>query len=829
MRLGATSSGVHASTPQVLPLDNFNYDKFQRSVIKGSLGGTIMSLRWSPSQNNSKYLAIGCDDASVHIYERDTSYKILAGVALAAPSSGFEGIQQEKYKLVKKWSNVHAGDVTAVAWSSDASMLASCAVDQHVVIYKASRTDEGTASFDVFKDLDLKVLGGCIGLLKGLAWDPLGHYLAVHPDSLEGVWFFRISDWKLEKKLKDACKIQGSTMVQRLDWSPDGQYVASSNASNKSFPVAALLERGAIMESGGASGGAFLSLVGHTDHIECIRFHPCLFKPQAASNGSDNTDGVVMYCAVGSQDRSLSIWRTGLDHPLLVLQDVFGHSVMDFAWYQNILVAVSYDGGVAFLLFQESDNLGKMFSQAEMLDRLNGMKSLVPKADVDISMAVPSKKPKLADLLLAATSKNVHESTLPPSASSQEPILASSAPLESQQSSQPSIISTVGGKKRIQPTLLTTSDPIAANGGAVLAPSKATVVEKIINVHPITENVVGYIPIPDLRPSFSVGQFFVTNNAASASATLACQSDAWTLQLSFLVSLLAVVDQYVVVSNVLAKSVKAEKHEKPQKKSLQKHASYDTAELKIYHKSSGMLAFPPWILDSSACFLSGHGSKLLCVTSLGRVHLWDLSTLESLLPSNLFLAPLLASLDKPERVLDASLTDACDPIIIMADKTRFLYHHKLNVWMKDESRLLKTIYSTLDEAVDGLRGLSRVSKSGSQEISIQQLETNVAMARLQGNRDAIMKWTLIYCQACLASDMSSPVKLEELLKLYCLPKKTSSDHVPEYLQGLVESTHPTALQDLTDPRSEFEKKLGNFLLLLIETNENFRYLLDLWY
>ena len=53
-----------------------------------------------------------------------------------------------------------------------------------------------------------------------------------------------------------------------------------------------------------------------------------------------------MLCAVASQDGQVSIWSSSVDQSLLVLQELFEHSVMDLAWTPegNVLVAVSYDG-----------------------------------------------------------------------------------------------------------------------------------------------------------------------------------------------------------------------------------------------------------------------------------------------------------------------------------------------------------------------------------------------------------------------------------------------------------------------------------------------------
>jgi protein HIRA/HIR1 len=43
-------------------------------------------------------------------------------------------------------------------------------------------------------------------------------------------------------------------------------------------------------------------------------------------------DSLASVCALGSQDRGLSIWVTRRSRPLLVARDVFDNNVYDLAW-----------------------------------------------------------------------------------------------------------------------------------------------------------------------------------------------------------------------------------------------------------------------------------------------------------------------------------------------------------------------------------------------------------------------------------------------------------------------------------------------------------------
>lgn len=68
--------------------------------------------------------------------------------------------------------------------------------------------------------------------------------------------------------------------------------------------------------------------------------------------------------AVGSRDRSLSVWMTALQRPLVVIHDLFQDTILDLSWStdQNILLACSTDGTVACLLFTSAE-LGTPLSE----------------------------------------------------------------------------------------------------------------------------------------------------------------------------------------------------------------------------------------------------------------------------------------------------------------------------------------------------------------------------------------------------------------------------------------------------------------------------------
>ncbi|ETE59089.1 Protein HIRA, partial [Ophiophagus hannah] len=96
-------------------------------------------------------------------------------------------------------------------------------------------------------------------------------------------------------------------------------------------------------------------------------------------------------CAVGSKDRSLSVWLTCLKRPLVVIHELFDKSIMDISWTLNGLgiLVCSMDGSVAFLDFSQ-DELGDPLSDEEKsnIHQLTYGKSLAIMTEAHLSTAI---------------------------------------------------------------------------------------------------------------------------------------------------------------------------------------------------------------------------------------------------------------------------------------------------------------------------------------------------------------------------------------------------------------------------------------------------------
>ncbi|XP_077776926.1 protein HIRA [Podarcis muralis] len=323
----------------------------------------VNCVRWS---NNGMYLASGGDDKLIMIWKR---------AAYIGPSTVFGS--SSKLANVEQWRCLsilrsHSGDVMDVAWSPHDAWLASCSVDNTVVIWNAVKFPEILAT-----------LKGHSGLVKGLTWDPVGKYIASQADdrSLK-VW--RTMDWQLETSItKPFDECGGTTHVLRLSWSPDGHYLVSAHAMNNSGPTAQIIERDGWKTN--------MDFVGHRKAVTVVKFNPKIFKKKQKNGSSTKSSHPYCCCAVGSKDRSLSVWLTCLKRPLVVIHELFDKSIMDISWTLNGLgiLVCSMDGSVAFLDFSQ-DELGDPLSEEEKsnIHQTTYGKSLAIMTEAHLSTAI---------------------------------------------------------------------------------------------------------------------------------------------------------------------------------------------------------------------------------------------------------------------------------------------------------------------------------------------------------------------------------------------------------------------------------------------------------
>lgn len=132
----------------------------------------------------------------------------------------------------------------------------------------------------------------------------------------------------------------GSTFFRRLDWSPCGHFVTTTHGFQKPRHSAPVLERG--------EWSATFDFLGHNAPIIVAKFNHSMFRRNSSnshdsktssagwSNGSLKTDGKESLpynvIAIGSQDRTITVWTTASARPLFVAKHFFSQSVVDLTW-----------------------------------------------------------------------------------------------------------------------------------------------------------------------------------------------------------------------------------------------------------------------------------------------------------------------------------------------------------------------------------------------------------------------------------------------------------------------------------------------------------------
>ncbi|CAL1689802.1 unnamed protein product [Lasius platythorax] len=371
----------------------------------------VNCVRWS----NSGLLASGGVDKLIMIWR-------LSG---SGGSSIFGGkTSVEAWRCIATLRS-HEADVLDLAWAPHSPWLASASVDNSVIVWDASKFPAVVA-----------VLKGHTGFVKGITWDPVGKYLASQSDDKTlRVW--HTTDWTeaaLISEPFDECG--GTTHVLRLSWSPDGQYLVSAHAMNGGGPTAQIIERDGWTQD--------KDFVGHRKAVTCVRFNGNILQKKQPGSSKPQ-----QYCcvAIGSRDRSLSVWLTSLKRPLVVIHELFTHSVLDASWSPCglRLTACSWDGTVVFIEFTQQE-LGQPLDPAEqssLHERLYG-KPLVQGG------CMVMEAPELLNLKPPVSNQSLQMSStpsIPPATNSAAALVK--APINKQIETR-----TSDGKRRITPMFI---------------------------------------------------------------------------------------------------------------------------------------------------------------------------------------------------------------------------------------------------------------------------------------------------------------------------------------------------------------------------------------
>ncbi|XP_076896466.1 protein HIRA-like isoform X1 [Bidens hawaiensis] len=314
--------------------------------------GSVNCVRWA---KHGRYIASGSDDQVIQIHERK-------------PGSGTTEFGSGEAPDVENWKIAftlrgHTADVVDLNWSPDDSTLASGSLDNTIHIW------------DMSNGICTAVLRGHSSLVKGVTWDPIGSFIASQSDD-KTVIFWRTSDWSLAHRTDGHwTKSLGSTFFRRLGWSPCGHFITTTHGFQKPRHSAPVLDRG--------EWTATFDFLGHNAPIIVVKFNHSMFKRNPTNthdvkgasagwaNGSSKNSGKESQpynvIAIGSQDRTITVWTTASARPLFVAKHFFTQSVVDLSWSPDgySLFACSLDGTVTTFHFEVKE-IGHRLSDVEL-------------------------------------------------------------------------------------------------------------------------------------------------------------------------------------------------------------------------------------------------------------------------------------------------------------------------------------------------------------------------------------------------------------------------------------------------------------------------------
>lgn len=314
--------------------------------------GSVNCVRWA---KHGRYVASGSDDQVILVHEKK-------------PGSGTTEFGSGEPPDVENWKVAltlrgHTADVVDLNWSPDDSMLASGSLDNTVHIWNMSN------------GICTAVLRGHSSLVKGVTWDPIGSFIASQSDD-KTVIIWRTSDWSLAHRTDGHwAKSLGSTFFRRLGWSPCGHFITTTHGFQKPRHSAPVLERG--------EWSATFDFLGHNAPVIVVKFNHSMFR-RTSSNGQEVKSASAVWTngatkiggresqpynviAIGSQDRTITVWTTASARPLFVAKHFFTQSVVDLSWSPDgySLFACSLDGTVATFHFEVKE-IGYRLSDAEL-------------------------------------------------------------------------------------------------------------------------------------------------------------------------------------------------------------------------------------------------------------------------------------------------------------------------------------------------------------------------------------------------------------------------------------------------------------------------------
>uniref|UniRef100_A0A3B4A585 Chromatin assembly factor 1 subunit B n=1 Tax=Periophthalmus magnuspinnatus TaxID=409849 RepID=A0A3B4A585_9GOBI len=327
-------------------------------------------VRFSPT---GEFLASGGDDAAIFLWKLNDSKEPEHTPVFQDDEEA--QLNKESWSVMKTLRG-HIEDVYDICWARDGNLMVSGSVDNTAIMW------------DINKGQKLCILNDHKSYVQGVAWDPLGQYVA----TLSCDRVMRVYSTHTKKKAFCISKLSSGpvpegdakpfrmfhddsmrSFFRRLSFSPDGSFL---------FAPAGCVESGeSIINTTYVFSRK--GLKRPVAHLPCpskatlaVRCCPVYFelRTKKAEDGSVETLPNVFQLpyriifAVASED-SIFLYDTQQTHPFGLVSNIHYHTLSDLTWSRDgsFLAVSSTDGYCSFLSFSPGE-LGTPLKEPPLLE-----------------------------------------------------------------------------------------------------------------------------------------------------------------------------------------------------------------------------------------------------------------------------------------------------------------------------------------------------------------------------------------------------------------------------------------------------------------------------
>ncbi|GAV69429.1 LOW QUALITY PROTEIN: WD40 domain-containing protein, partial [Cephalotus follicularis] len=285
----------------------------------------------------------------------------------------------QTWKVFKSLS-FHRKDILDLHWSTDGAFLISRSVDNSCIIW------------DVNKGSVHQILDAHFHYVQGVAWDPLGTYVASLSSDRTCIYVSRPQPkakgvekmyyvcqhiiTKAEQQTVDDSRSSKShlfhdetlpSFFRRLAWSPDGLFLLVPAGSYKISPASKTVNTTYIFSRNDFSRQPALQFPGTSKPVEAVRFCPVAFSLRGSTSAGFFKLPYRIIFAIAILN-SLYIYDTESVPPIAILAGLHYAAITDIAWSSDgRYLALSSQDGYCTLVEFEKDELGSPISLSGLL------------------------------------------------------------------------------------------------------------------------------------------------------------------------------------------------------------------------------------------------------------------------------------------------------------------------------------------------------------------------------------------------------------------------------------------------------------------------------